>query len=273
METEERRARRRRQRILFDDVADLYQECRLGYPDDVITFLAATAGLRAGSTVLDVGCGTGQLTRSLTGHGVELTGIDIAPSMIATARRHLTGPAVSFEVASFEDFDAAGRSFDLIVAGAAFHWIDPEVRFSKAARLLRPGGWLALLATDERYDDPFGAALTGMWIALSDDGGAWARDPKLTDAELITQAGLFGQPAGQTHDERMTLPAGRVIGMENTRASALSWPAEVRQHFTAELHGHLQGQTEVHLTWHTTLTMAQRQGSGRETARQPSSGQ
>ena len=79
--------------------------------------------------------------------------------MVAAARRRLPGSAVSFQVASFEDFAAADGSVDLIVSGTAFHWIDPEVRFRKPARLLHPGGRLALLETGERYDDPFGAAV------------------------------------------------------------------------------------------------------------------
>jgi ubiquinone/menaquinone biosynthesis C-methylase UbiE len=61
--------------------------------------------------------------------------------------------ALSFQVSSFEDFAAADASFDLIVSGTAFHWVDPEAMFCKPARLLRPGGWLALLETGERYDD------------------------------------------------------------------------------------------------------------------------
>lgn len=90
--------------------------------------------------VLEVGCGTGQLTERLAGFGFSLTAIDIGPSMIATARRRLDGSAVSFQVASFEDFAAADACFDLIVSGTAFHRVDPEVKFCKSARLLRPGG-------------------------------------------------------------------------------------------------------------------------------------
>jgi 2-polyprenyl-3-methyl-5-hydroxy-6-metoxy-1,4-benzoquinol methylase len=107
-----------------------------------------------------VGCGTGQLTGDLGRYGFDLTAIDIGPAMIAAARQHLGDAAISFQACSFEDFAAAGSSFDLIVSATAFHWVDPEVRFSKSARLLRPGGWLALLAIGERYDDPLNRGLT-----------------------------------------------------------------------------------------------------------------
>src|SRR5258708_36762720 len=109
--------------------------------------------------------------------------------MIAAARHRLGGSAASFRVAAFEDFAGAEASFDLIFSGAPFHWVDPEVKFAKSAGLLRPGGWLALLDTEEHYDDPFGAALLGMWTARADDDGAWVK--RSADAEVITGTGLF----------------------------------------------------------------------------------
>jgi len=71
---------------------------------------------------------------------------------------------------------------------------------------LRPGGWVALLDTEEHYDDPFGAALVGMWTARGDDDGAWVKRP--TDTEVITGTGLFDAtiertapyPADVAHD-------------------------------------------------------------------------
>ena len=85
-ETGPDRGRRRYQRTLFDAVAGLYQASRPGYPGHLVEFVAATAGLDAGSSVLEVGCGTGQLTERLAGFGFGLTAIDLGPSMIAAAR-------------------------------------------------------------------------------------------------------------------------------------------------------------------------------------------
>ena len=112
-----------------------------------------------------------------------------------------------------------------------FHWVDPEVRFRKPARLLRPGGWLAL-ETGERYDDPFGAALLGMWAARSDDGGARVRQPHFADTEVIAGTGLFETPIHKTHTQRIVRPAEAVVGVENTRATSLSWPDDIRREFT-----------------------------------------
>jgi ubiquinone/menaquinone biosynthesis C-methylase UbiE len=256
LETEHQRTRRHRLRTLFDGVAPLYEASRRGYPDDMVEFVVATAGLHAGSTILEVGCGTGQLTEALAGRGFGLTAIDIGPAMVAEARQRMAGADVSFQVTSFEDFTAADSSFDLIVSGTAFHWVDPEVKFSKPARLLRPGGWLALLATGERYDDPFGAALAGMWAARSEDGGAWMKQRKPADTEIIAGTGLFQKPISRTNERQLVLPVETVIGVENTRATSLSWSEDVRQQFNDELRSQLSSKAQVGLTQHTTLTMA-----------------
>jgi SAM-dependent methyltransferase len=262
-ETGRERGRRRYQRTLFDGVAELYQASRPGYPGDLVEFVVATAGLDSGSSVLEVGCGTGQLTERLAGFGFGLTAIDIGPSMIAAARHRLDGSAVLFQVSSFEDLAAADASFGLVISGAAFHWVDPEVRFAKSARLLRPGGWLALLGVDERYDEPFGAALADMWAARGDTGGAW--QTQAVDAEVVAGTGLFGDPVCRTDTQRSTRPADVVIGVENTRATSLSWPEDIRREFTEELRQYLEPPAVAHLTLQTTVTMAPvlRQASSR----------
>ena len=254
-ETEQERGSRRYRRTLFDGVAQLYEASRPGYPAELVEFVVTTAGLGAGSTVLEVGCGPGQLTERLARYGFNVTAVDIGPSMIAAARRRLAGSAVSFQVTSFEDFDAAEASFDLICSGTAFHWVDPEVKFAKPARLLRPGGWLALLTTEESFDDPLGAALSRMWAARTGDAAArTSRRP--ADAEIIAASGLFEAPVERTDARRTVLPAETVIDVENTRAIVLSWPEDVRRSFTDELRHYLRSQTVVHLTQLTSLTMA-----------------
>lgn len=152
----------------------------------LVEFVVSTAQLNAGARVLEVGCGTGQLTRQLAQYKFDLTAIDTGPAIIASAQRRVVSPSVQFKVISFEDFDAEDGLFDLVVAATAFHWIDPEVKFTKSARLLRPGRWLALLSTGEKYDDPFGSALVDLWAARSHDGGVWVKQRKLSDTEIIT---------------------------------------------------------------------------------------
>ena len=245
---------RQSKRMLFDGIAERYAEARPGYRAQVAEFVVATAALGQGSAVLEVGCGTGQLTERLARSGFRLMAIDIGPSMIAAARRRLTDADVSFQVTSFEDLAAADASFDLIISAAAFHWLNPEVAFSKSARLLQPGGWLAVLGTDDQYDDPLGAALRELWIAHGDTGGAWHRRP--SDPEVVSATGLFGPPVCWSDSLRAVLPAREVIALESTRGTFLSWPRENQRRFTANLRQLLDSQPAVPLTRRTSVTMA-----------------
>jgi SAM-dependent methyltransferase len=92
-----------------------------------------------GPDVLDVGCGTGIEARQFQAAGCKVLGVEPDARMAAFARR----TRVEVEVATFEAWDPAGRSFDAVVAGQAWHWVDPVAGAAKAAQVLRPGGRLA----------------------------------------------------------------------------------------------------------------------------------
>ena len=166
-ETDEQRRTRERQRGLFDGVAGLYDATRQGYPAEIVDAIFATAAIGPGAAaVLEIGCGTGQLTRQLAGRALNLTAIDIGAAMVEAARRNVADPMARFQIFSFEDF-ADGEPFDLIVSATAFHWVDPGIGLANAARLLRPGGWLALLTTGERYPEPLRTRLRDLWMRYS----------------------------------------------------------------------------------------------------------
>jgi ubiquinone/menaquinone biosynthesis C-methylase UbiE len=257
-ESERDRITRHRQRALFDGIADRYTQSRPGYPARVVEFAVTTAGLGAGAPILEIGCGTGQLTGRLAYSGYRVVAIDVGPAMVAAARERLVGAEAEFWVTSFEDLNVADASFDLVISGAAFHWIDPEVAYRKSARLLRPGGWLARLGTHEHYDDPVGPELDALWLAHGDTGGAWDRG--LSDPEAAA-ATLFGATAHFEDRQRTVLPAADVIALESTRARFLSWPPGTQRRFTDDLRRILEPTPLVHLTRHTSVTMAQAQPS------------
>lgn len=257
-ETPVQRTRRRAQRLLFDELAELYAASRHGYPDEIVDEMLAIAQAGPGSPALEIGCGTGQLTRSLAARGLALTAIDIAPAMVRAARRGV--PGARFAACAFEDFDGSGGPFDLIASATAFHWIDPEIGMHRVAELLRPGGWFALLMTGEAYEEPFGTTLRELWIARSEDGGAWAHRRPKSDAEKLAASGLFETPVERAHAARLTLPVATVLDLEHTRATVRSYSVEVRAGFGAALREALAGDADVSLTQHTRLTLARLRG-------------
>lgn len=116
-----------------------YDRARPAYPEELVQRIVLAS---PGTDILDVGCGTGIEARQFLAAGCRVLGVDPDARMAEFARR--TG--VEVEVARFEDWDAAGRSFDAVVAGQAWHWVDPFAGAARAAEVLRPGGVLAVFA-------------------------------------------------------------------------------------------------------------------------------
>jgi SAM-dependent methyltransferase len=139
---------RERRRATFDQVAELYDRARPGYPPALFDDLARLAGVGVGCRVLEIGPGTGQATVPLAERGCRIVAVELGEDLAAVARRNLARfPAVQVVTAAFEDWPLPAEPFDVVVAATAFHWIDPAVRVAKAADALRPGGALATIAT------------------------------------------------------------------------------------------------------------------------------
>lgn len=253
VETHEERTKRERQRVLFDDVATLYDATRQSYPIEIVERMLATAGLEAGDSVLEIGCGTGQLTRQLAGRDLEVIAIDLGAAMIAAANRSIPDPTVTFRVAAFEDFEPA-CSYQLVVSATAFHWLDPDVAWAKVARLLNPTGWLAILTTGEKYDEPLRSAVHQLWIDHSPEKIEWTPEPPW--AEPLRQSQFFGDVVEMTHEKHLWIPAQTVLGVECTRATYLDYDQSTRQSFAAELRAVLNTTPMVNLLQETFLAMA-----------------
>lgn len=137
----------RRYGKVFDGIAAEYDRYRPAYPDELIDQACQVAGLGAGDHVLEVGCGSGQLTRGLAARGLRVTALEPGTSLIALARQNLEGAgAVEFVNAQFEEALLPRGQFRAVFSASAFHWVDPEVSWQKAADVLVPGGTLALVS-------------------------------------------------------------------------------------------------------------------------------
>ena len=133
------------QRFTFDEAASLYNAARPDYPaalrDDVVSIV----GLGLDDAILDVGCGTGLATRGFAPLGCQIVALDPGPNMIEVARGALKDFAnVEFVISTFEAWPAPPAAFRLVMAAQSWHWVAPEIRFAKAARALRPDGYLAV---------------------------------------------------------------------------------------------------------------------------------
>ncbi|MET9086057.1 class I SAM-dependent methyltransferase [Streptomyces sp. NPDC004237] len=135
--------------------AHRYDQARPGYPDTLVTRIVAGS---PGPDVLDVGCGTGIAARQFQAVGCTVLGIEPDARMADFARAR----GLRVEAATFEAWQSAGRTFDAVIAAQSWHWVDPDVGALKAARVLRPGGRLAVFGhvyePPAEVAEPFAAA-------------------------------------------------------------------------------------------------------------------
>ena len=180
-----------------------YDRARPRYPDRLVErILAASPGL----DVLDVGCGTGIAARQFRAGGARVLGVEPDARMADFARR--TG--VEVEVSTFEAWDRAGRTFDAVVAGQAWHWVDPVAGAARAAEALQPGGRLA--AFWHVFDPPYDVAqaVSAVFTKLVPDSPVNFQSAPPPDriaagftakaADGMREAGGFGDPERWQHD-------------------------------------------------------------------------
>ena len=175
---------------VFDQIAEEYDRERPAYPDPLVDRACRSARLRAGDRVLEVGCGTGQLTQSLVARGLRVTAVDPGANLLALARRRPQGPGrAEFVNARFEDARLPAAPFRAVFSACAFHWTDPDVSWSRAADLLAPGGTLALISylglDEESSRADHAALLDGLRRVAPDVAATW---PPLRDLAALQAA-------------------------------------------------------------------------------------
>ncbi len=121
----------------FGTDAQRYDRARPGYPDALVARIVAGS---PGRDVLDVGCGTGIAARQFQAAGCTVLGVEPDARMAEFTRAR----GLQVEVATFEAWEPAGRTYDALIAAQSWHWVDPLDGAEKAARVLRPYGRLAI---------------------------------------------------------------------------------------------------------------------------------
>jgi SAM-dependent methyltransferase len=173
----------RRYGAVFDTVAAEYDRHRPTYPDQLIDLVCRAGGLASGDRVLEIGCGTGQLTRSLVARGFSVTAVEPGQNLISLAEQ--AAPGAEFVNSRFEQAELA-EPFAAAFCAAAFHWLDPDVSWRKVAHSLVPGGPLALIQYCGLRDPETAADADALLGALARAAPEVAAEwPPLRDLETI----------------------------------------------------------------------------------------
>jgi SAM-dependent methyltransferase len=187
----------------FGTVAEAYERARPGYPAEAVRWLLGDAGV----TVVDVGAGTGKLTRQLVAAGHDVVAVEPLPEMLAQLQGVV--PQARAVSGSAEAIPLPPASADAVVAAQAFHWFDHERALREMARVLRPGGVLAL--SWNMRDDSV------EWMArLSELLGAEGFQGAYYPADTVAASGLF-EPV-----EERTFPFSQRVDRETLRSLVTS---------------------------------------------------
>jgi SAM-dependent methyltransferase len=234
---------------------ECYEQGRPDYPREAVAALSVTTS----QTVVDVGCGTGKLTRLLTPTGAHIVGIEPLAAMSETFRR--TCPSIPLITAVAEHLPLRASSCDLITCASAFHWFDHDLTLPEFHRVLCPDGRLAIIWNRR---DKLGGWAAKFWEITEPyrgetpgyRSGAW-RDP-------IEASGLFGPITEHWFDHvQRTDVDGLIARIESISFIEILPPAEKRtviaraRDFLAS-HPETKGRELIDLPYHTAVYVTHR---------------
>ncbi|MEP6609102.1 MAG: class I SAM-dependent methyltransferase [Burkholderiaceae bacterium] len=180
----------------FSDRAAAYVRGRPSYPDAIVDELEHARALASGHTIVDVGVGTGLSAEPFLRRGYAVVGVEPNGEMRTTGDQHLGAyPHYRSVAGTAEQTSLTDCSTDLLIAGQAFHWFDVSRAAQEARRILRPGGWAALIWNDRQSSGS--AFLAGYEELLRAHGVDYAKTiHRHADDKAIAQ---FFAPASATH--------------------------------------------------------------------------
>jgi SAM-dependent methyltransferase len=227
---------RRHLRITFNQDAELYDRARPSYPEQLFDDLIGLADLRPDAHLLEVGCGTGRFTLPLARRGFRITCVELGENLTAVARRNLAAyPDVCVDIAPFETWDAKSETFDLVFAATAWHWVDPDVRYRKAANLLKPGGHLAVSEASHAFPsdaDPFFREIQPVYEAIGEDKiTEWPPPEDVPNLrEEIEASRLFTDFQSRRYVWDLMYNAEEYIDLLNTFSGHIAMEPDKREH-------------------------------------------
>lgn len=211
----------------FSDRADAYVRGRPSYPRAIVAHLEQAGALKTGQTVVDIGVGTGLSSEPFLGSGYTVIGVEPNGAMRAAGDQQLRAYATYRSVAgTAEATSLPARAADLVIAGQAFHWFDVPRAADEVRRILRPGGWAALIWNDRQSTGS--AFLAGYEALLRTHGIDYAKlIHRHVDEKAIAQFFTPVHPALVTFDNPRELEREDLLALAGS-ASYLPPPQDPR---------------------------------------------
>jgi SAM-dependent methyltransferase len=176
----------------FELVADVYERARPEYPPEAVAWIVDELDLREGRTVLDLGAGTGKLTRALVETGAHVIAVEPGEAMLVQLRAVL--PDVEALRGGAEAIPLSDDSVDAITVGQAFHWFRHDDAVPEMHRVLRPGGGVALIWNSRDPEHPLQQEISELIKPFIPPNRPHVRD----SVPGLFASGLFAKPVERT---------------------------------------------------------------------------
>lgn len=252
---------RQRHGCSFGASAAAYAEHRPGYPGTALRWALAPArearppGDAGPLRVVDLGAGTGKLTRPLAALTAEVVAVEPDPSMLAELRRAV--PGARAVAGRAEDIPLPDGWADAVLAGQAAHWFDLPRAIPEIARVLAPGGVLAGLwnTDDDRVgwvaglaeaDAGLASVTLSRWRARAGDAiSVWLGPGGAADAGAVPGAGQFGPPQRGEFEHWQVRTADSLVATIATHSAVLLMEPAERDRVLAAVRAYLESRPET----------------------------
>lgn len=247
-------------RSTFNANAQVYRDIRPSYPAELFDYLIQTTKLPADANLLEIGPGTGQATLPLAKRGYKITAIELGNDLAEVARDTLKNYSnVKVLTGAFEDVQLPEQSLDLVYSATAFHWIKPEVQFTKPHKLLKPNGHLAIIHTNHVSDeqgDAYFFATQPIYKKYDPTDDQNFRLPIIADLKPIKlDENLFTLKLFKTFPLVIQYTAEQYAQLLSTYSSTLAMSQTTREQFLQEIINLINHKFTGQLTKHFAMSL------------------
>lgn len=254
-------------RLMFNEDVINYDKWRPIYCEELFNDIIEYSGLDQNKKAIEVGIGTGQATTPFLKTGCKLTAVELGGNFTEYVKEKFK-QYKNFTVCntSFEDFECADNSVDIIYSATAFHWIPEDIGYKKAFKLLKDGGTLAVFWNKpfvKREDDPLHQKIQGIYQKYRPSTAKFIENNTLRYKKISETIKSFGfnELEVKLYHGMRKFNACNYISLLNTYSDHIAMPEFTKQLFESEIESAIKESGNVLKVYDTIdLYLARKKG-------------